>query len=409
MSKLLPDSSPPQPLSLDYDYDEEIYDRKQEEVEEDEEKQMEAVEDDVDMRIELINESEEKPSSFDLVGPSAVNTDYDKKTEEDEEEKQMETVKNDVEMRIELIGESEEKVPSFDLVGPGDVNTDDYAKKTEDRRDVGPLEERKFEGQDGNLEVEIDNKLTESEGRKGKGSMEKDEKVNEKFTTPPPSKDKGSKGRGKRKTSGALKFPRKKKELIIDEKIDQEKLLPGPVGDDKAVVSSGDKEQSGELNNDAKQVAAESNEEQIVGDVKIVNVVASTEVVSDVIDKKIELRSVTIYSDPVGENHNQATTVGDDGELKHEKGEIADEVKKEKDACVVDGGAQSDKGLSGEDEKIWKKMGAIRAIVGYKGPKGDSYMEELKALYLFTGIEPPADSADFQNKLCFLMSVIGLK
>lgn len=64
-------------------------------------------------------------------------------------------------------------------------------------------------------------------------------------------------------------------------------------------------------------------------------------------------------------------------------------------------------------------MEAIRVIVGFKGPRCASYFEELKAMYLFTGIEPPSDvsmdssssdsDADFQEKLCFLMSVIGLK
>ena len=42
-------------------------------------------------------------------------------------------------------------------------------------------------------------------------------------------------------------------------------------------------------------------------------------------------------------------------------------------------------------------------------------MEELKALYIFTGVEPPtsfddpADLAQVNNKLGFLMSIIGLK
>lgn len=67
------------------------------------------------------------------------------------------------------------------------------------------------------------------------------------------------------------------------------------------------------------------------------------------------------------------------------------------------------------DEDIWKKIDAIRVIVGFNAPRRVSYVEELKALYLFTGIEPPSSSMDssdtlqFSNKLNFLMSVIGLK
>lgn len=68
------------------------------------------------------------------------------------------------------------------------------------------------------------------------------------------------------------------------------------------------------------------------------------------------------------------------------------------------------------DEKIWEKIDAIREITGLKAPKRDSYYEELKALYLFTGIEAPLTSLDtppdfveFYSKLSFLMSVIGLK
>lgn len=69
-----------------------------------------------------------------------------------------------------------------------------------------------------------------------------------------------------------------------------------------------------------------------------------------------------------------------------------------------------------QDEKIWKKINAIRVIVGFKAPRRSSYLEEVKALYLFTGIEPPptptptvSAAADLDSKLSFLMSVIGLK
>ncbi|KAL8557273.1 hypothetical protein ACS0TY_004637 [Phlomoides rotata] len=84
---------------------------------------------------------------------------------------------------------------------------------------------------------------------------------------------------------------------------------------------------------------------------------------------------------------------------------------------------EQDKGIATEDQesfrddKIWEKISAIREISGFKAPRRDSYYEELKALYLFTGIEAPstspdasdADFVEFYSKLSFLMSVIGLK
>lgn len=70
---------------------------------------------------------------------------------------------------------------------------------------------------------------------------------------------------------------------------------------------------------------------------------------------------------------------------------------------------------SSEDEKIWRQIDLIRAIVGFKTPRHPSYFEELKELYAFTGIEwpslvkDPSELTEFNNKLHFLMSVIGVK
>lgn len=57
----------------------------------------------------------------------------------------------------------------------------------------------------------------------------------------------------------------------------------------------------------------------------------------------------------------------------------------------------------------------MRLIVGYKAARQPSFSEELKALYMFTGVKPPSvfeDSVDIagaEDKLCFLMSVVGVK
>lgn len=57
----------------------------------------------------------------------------------------------------------------------------------------------------------------------------------------------------------------------------------------------------------------------------------------------------------------------------------------------------------------------MRVIVGYKGARSTSFIEELKALYIFTGVELPAsfmdtsDLVEVNDKLRFLMSVVGVK
>ncbi|XP_039043681.1 uncharacterized protein LOC120182931 [Hibiscus syriacus] len=68
------------------------------------------------------------------------------------------------------------------------------------------------------------------------------------------------------------------------------------------------------------------------------------------------------------------------------------------------------------EENIWEQMNILRTIVGYKAEQKETCIEELKALYLFTGIEPPAslsnDSCDLGEvdvKLGFLKSVVGVK
>ncbi|KAL5195892.1 hypothetical protein HKD37_20G057640 [Glycine soja] len=66
-----------------------------------------------------------------------------------------------------------------------------------------------------------------------------------------------------------------------------------------------------------------------------------------------------------------------------------------------------------DEEKIWKAMNIIRKIVGYEGRMQGSCSDELKALYIFTGVEPPTgtldDPAEIKEKLHFLMSIVGIK
>lgn len=80
---------------------------------------------------------------------------------------------------------------------------------------------------------------------------------------------------------------------------------------------------------------------------------------------------------------------------------------------------QADKAPSSEvllkEAKIWEQIDAMRAIVGYKAAPQRTCIEELEALYIFTGVEPrasfkdPSDIADVNHKLRFLMSIVGVK
>jgi len=71
--------------------------------------------------------------------------------------------------------------------------------------------------------------------------------------------------------------------------------------------------------------------------------------------------------------------------------------------------------VSLDEEKIWEQIYTIRITVGYKAAPNSSCVEELKALYVFTGVEPPSslkgsdDLVTIDERLHFLMSIIGVK
>ncbi|XP_010496609.1 PREDICTED: uncharacterized protein LOC104773659 isoform X2 [Camelina sativa] len=67
------------------------------------------------------------------------------------------------------------------------------------------------------------------------------------------------------------------------------------------------------------------------------------------------------------------------------------------------------------EEQIWTKIEALRKVVGYSAARRTTYLEELKALYMFTGVEMPTSTLENQDiakvteGLSFLMSVIGIQ
>lgn len=117
-------------------------------------------------------------------------------------------------------------------------------------------------------------------------------------------------------------------------------------------------------------------------------------------------QSKMVLSDDSIHSLDEAALV-DMPELKNEEAHHLEGDRIISDAESVEG--------SSEDEMIWRKIDLIRAIVGFKTPRHPSYFEELKELYAFTGIEwpplvkDPSELTEFNNKLHFLMSVIGVK
>jgi len=72
--------------------------------------------------------------------------------------------------------------------------------------------------------------------------------------------------------------------------------------------------------------------------------------------------------------------------------------------------------VSFNEENIWKQIYIVRKIIGYEGTTQASCADELKALYIFTGVEPPTfvkeypfDLVEINEKLHFLMSIVGIK
>lgn len=57
----------------------------------------------------------------------------------------------------------------------------------------------------------------------------------------------------------------------------------------------------------------------------------------------------------------------------------------------------------------------MRTIVGYTAATQPLLVDELKALYIFTGVEPPSMFSnpstleEVNDKLQFLMSIVGIK
>lgn len=109
------------------------------------------------------------------------------------------------------------------------------------------------------------------------------------------------------------------------------------------------------------------------------------------------------------------------GNLPSERTRNTDQKKKTNASGVnqVSGGAGIPEAKHAKEffseEKIWEKINATRTIVGYTAAPQPLLVDELKALYIFTGVEPPSTFhnpstvAEVNDKLQFLMSIVGIK
>ncbi|KAG6476431.1 uncharacterized protein LOC122024344 [Zingiber officinale] len=64
-------------------------------------------------------------------------------------------------------------------------------------------------------------------------------------------------------------------------------------------------------------------------------------------------------------------------------------------------------------DAIWKEISALRTIMGYRAALQPSTLEELRALYVFIGIEPPfslkdSSAMEIMDKLQFLKFLLGV-
>ncbi|KAK6137837.1 hypothetical protein DH2020_028412 [Rehmannia glutinosa] len=402
MTKLMPPS--PRPLMLEYhdqttllpdDVDEfERIDFEQE----DEKEQSEAVKDAVEMRIELVDDETEQKSNLGGRDDEVIEVGYSKENDDDEM----------------LLRNREDNV---------DVITSQVQTKEGD----SPLLL-----EDNNKNEKMEKTVTvvkETENGSGKNvadkKEDKTEKVEKTVVTVKGTPKKDAKGksssskeierRGKRKNLSALKFPRKKKEeekgLVMKEtenKLSTDEL--DSVSSDK--VQAGDQVKKnivlGNENKDDKQVSVNDDVKKVESllekehkkpvavkdsamngvsremtdesDTSTTTSVVASEIanVDGGIDKKVEVSTTTIYNDPAGGNYNQSETIADGvGEGSLEKASITSMPavsKHDEETPEVRGETKGSSLYSGEvtfgdDEKIWKKIDAIRVIVGYKAPR----------------------------------------
>ncbi|KAM7512519.1 hypothetical protein LguiB_011394 [Lonicera macranthoides] len=290
---------------------------------------------------------------------------------------------------------------------------------------------------------EDDNMKLQDDGKKGEKSTSEQKKLNGKVKRKR-GKKKGKATLDERKLNGEVKEKEGKK---IDEmKLDEHEEIPGKRTEEKAenipttknIVLPGKPNQdtsvvNGENIEDTNESISEGHKPDVENksDYKY-NVeglsLEKKEIVIHQIDsarEAVEESGFDVGADIIAEGVPYPERLGENDNARDSTGEeIADflelpvskggETKYSKIASETDLQMPSNEVLLSE-VKLWQQIDALRAIVGYKTEHDPTFMGELKALYIFTGVEPPPsfknpqDLAEVDEKLRFLMSVVGVK
>ncbi|KAK9138599.1 hypothetical protein Sjap_009193 [Stephania japonica] len=151
---------------------------------------------------------------------------------------------------------------------------------------------------------------------------------------------------------------------------------------------------------------------------------------SNVDDKKAKTEEITSDSEPKQGSSSEVSSPATEGHSKVDdasdasnqgstdpavRGPAGSRTADKRTRKSKTGAAVSSKEVYIEEKKIWEQIDALRKILGYKIAPQVNSMEEVKALYVFTGVEPPSafkgpsDIADVTDKLHLLMSIVGVK
>ncbi|KAJ0013669.1 hypothetical protein Pint_21358 [Pistacia integerrima] len=476
MSMLLPGSKP-SPFLLDYvkvsnndefvevdEYGEgeDVWLKGGIDMEKEEEEMLEDTRETIEMRIELVENENENDHYVDEVEHGGVvredeneiegENGYEEDVGEYEDENEQEPT---FEVRIEGVGEEEEKEPVLDDVLAVVVDTEGDEKSSGTTEDVAAP----FEVTDIVVELCQDNESNEDEEmvKETRGLLEK---IREEGMTDSEEKNKQSveklsgeaeeghqqvnrniqemgmpmEGRIGNKPLGNAEnnndeIPKESYKVqetedvrnadVISKEGDTKEMVGGllkPIGEkiETTDVGSIEKEEQKPVLNEPSMLQREADNnitKDVEKDIPLSrekeNVISSIADVREIADES----GFDLFDNKNGAAHSYSdyNTIG---ENEHSSSICASHgagIGPQEGSCMA-----SSKELYSE-EKIWEQIDAMRRIVGYKAAPQGTCIEELKAMYLFTGIQPPAlfkdpsDLVEANEKLRFLMSIVGVK
>ncbi|XP_031263103.1 myb-like protein X [Pistacia vera] len=435
-------------------------------MEKEEEEMLEDTRETIEMRIELVeNENENENDHYvdEVEHGGVVREDeneiegengYEEDVGEYEDENEQEPTKLEFEVRMEGVGEEEEKEPVLDDVLAVVVDTEGDEKSSGTTEDVAaPFEtdivvelcqnnesnedEEMVKETRGLLEKIREEGMTDSE-EKNKQSVEKlsgeAEEGHQQVNRNVQEMGMPMEGRIGNKPLGNVEndndeIPKESYKVqetedernadVISKEGDSKEMVGGllkPIGEkiETTDVGSIEKEEQNPVLNKPSMLQREADNnitKDVEKDIQLSrekeNVISSNADVREIADES----GFDLFDNKNGAAHSYSdyNTVG---ENEHSSSICASHgagIRPQEGSCLA-----SSKELYSE-EKIWEQIDAMRRIVGYKAAPQGTCIEELKAMYLFTGIQPPAlfkdpsDLVEVNEKLRFLMSIVGVK